>query len=192
MLEVGLWVKLNFPASTIIIMQSCENLTSPRCVHDGQELTALMALIKQGCLSYNCSHLGSQSPPWKQFLNPPRGGYGLDTPYLVCWASSWVANFLIWLLVPWQHRPVHFSAKLSWQHVRWKHMAVISYIAAIKLLFFPSIFALISRSTEEKEKNAGIVWSPTFDDLAMEHCNQHKGKQNGGNADIIYKGHHNR
>lgn len=28
MLEVGLPVKLNFPASTFIIMQSCENLTS--------------------------------------------------------------------------------------------------------------------------------------------------------------------
>lgn len=40
MLEVGLWVKLNFPASTIIIMQSCENLTSARFVHDGQEPTA--------------------------------------------------------------------------------------------------------------------------------------------------------
>lgn len=54
MLEVGLWVKLHFPASTFIIMRSCENLTSARCVHDGQEPTAVMALIKQSCLSYDC------------------------------------------------------------------------------------------------------------------------------------------
>lgn len=66
---MGLWVKLNFPASTFIIMQSCENLTSARCVHDGQEPTAVMA--------------GLFIP---QLLSPgiaTRGVYGLDTAGLV-------------------------------------------------------------------------------------------------------------